>query len=44
MNDTVPRHVVVRDEPLPRLPGGTIAEPAFRAEHPDLPSTHEKMR
>lgn len=40
----VPRYVVVRDEPLPRLPSGKIAKPAIRTEYADLAVTHEKVR
>lgn len=40
----VPRYVVVRQEPLPRLPSGKIAKPALRAEYADLTRTHPKVR
>ncbi|WP_226365397.1 class I adenylate-forming enzyme family protein [Pseudonocardia sp. ICBG162] len=40
----VPRYVVVRDEPLPRLPSGKIAKPTVRTEYADIHSTHEKVR
>ncbi|MEQ3549890.1 AMP-binding protein [Pseudonocardia nematodicida] len=40
----VPRYVVVRDEPLPRLPSGKIAKPAVRSEYADIAATHSKVR
>ena len=40
----VPRYVVVRDEPLPRLPSGKIAKPAVRTEYADITATHQKVR
>ncbi|ALE84864.1 class I adenylate-forming enzyme family protein [Pseudonocardia sp. HH130629-09] len=40
----VPRYVVVREDPLPRLPSGKIAKPAIRTEYSDITSTHQKVR
>ncbi|MDN5913780.1 MAG: AMP-binding protein [Pseudonocardia sp.] len=40
----VPRYVIVRDEPLPRLPSGKIAKPAIRTEYADISATHQKVR
>ena len=40
----VPRYVVFRDEPLPRLPSGKLAKVAIRKEYADIPSTNKKVR
>lgn len=40
----VPRYVVIRDEPLPRLPNGKISKPEIRAQYADLTSRYEKVR
>jgi fatty-acyl-CoA synthase len=40
----VPRYVIFRDEPLPRLPSGKLAKVAIRKEYADIPSTHAKVR
>jgi fatty-acyl-CoA synthase len=40
----VPRYVVLRDEPLPRLPSGKLSKTEIRAEYADLPSRYAKVR
>jgi fatty-acyl-CoA synthase len=40
----VPRYVVLRDEPLPRLPSGKLAKTAIRAEYRDVAERFEKLR
>ncbi|MGQ0845743.1 MAG: class I adenylate-forming enzyme family protein [Sporichthyaceae bacterium] len=40
----VPRYVVVRTTPLPRLPSGKLAKPAIRAEYRDVATTHPRVR
>lgn len=40
----VPRYVVFRDEPLPRLPSGKLAKVEIRKEYADIPSSHAKVR
>lgn len=40
----VPRYVVIRDEPLPRLPSGKLAKTAIRAEYRDVADRFEKVR
>lgn len=40
----VPRYVVLRDEPLPRLPNGKLDKPAVRAEYSDIPERFAKVR
>jgi len=40
----VPRYVVLRDEPLPRLPNGKLSKTAIRDEYADLTSRFEKVR
>ncbi|KAA9153998.1 long-chain fatty acid--CoA ligase [Amycolatopsis acidicola] len=40
----VPRYVVFRDEPLPRLPSGKLAKVAIRREYTDIPAKHDKVR
>jgi fatty-acyl-CoA synthase len=40
----VPRYVVVRDEPLPRMASGKIAKRYLREEYADIPATHPKVR
>ncbi|HVW44876.1 MAG TPA: AMP-binding protein [Amycolatopsis sp.] len=40
----VPRYVVFRDEPLPRLPSGKLAKVAIRREYTDIPATYGKVR
>ena len=40
----VPRYVVLRDEPLPRLPNGKISKTEIRNEYTDLTERFEKVR
>ena len=40
----VPRYVVLRREPLPRLPGGKISKSAITAEYPDVPARYPRVR
>jgi fatty-acyl-CoA synthase len=40
----VPRYVVIRTDPLPRLPNGKVAKVAVREEYRDVASTHPKVR
>ncbi|NKY48445.1 class I adenylate-forming enzyme family protein [Nocardia cerradoensis] len=40
----VPRYVVIRDEPLPRLPSGKLSKTAIRAEYRDVADRFEKVR
>ncbi|HTK63212.1 MAG TPA: AMP-binding protein, partial [Pseudonocardia sp.] len=40
----VPRYVVVRDEPLPRLPNGKISKREIRSEYADLTGRYPKVR
>ncbi|WP_174187461.1 class I adenylate-forming enzyme family protein [Nocardia barduliensis] len=40
----VPRYVVIRDEPLPRLPSGKLSKTAIRAEYRDVTDRFEKLR
>jgi fatty-acyl-CoA synthase len=40
----VPRYVVLRDEPLPRLPSGKIAKQAIRDEYRDLAQRFARAR
>lgn len=40
----VPRYVILRDQPLPRLPNGKISKPEIRAEYTDLITRHPKVR
>jgi fatty-acyl-CoA synthase len=40
----VPRYVVLRDIPLPRLPSGKISKTALRAEYADLIHRYPKVR
>ncbi|MFC8529920.1 class I adenylate-forming enzyme family protein [Nocardia sp. NPDC057227] len=40
----VPRYVVLRDEPLPRLPSGKLSKTAIRAEYRDVAANYEKLR
>jgi fatty-acyl-CoA synthase len=40
----VPRYVLLRDQPLPRLASGKIAKRALRDSHADIPKTHPKVR
>ena len=40
----VPRYVVLRREPLPRLPSGKISKTAIRAEYPDVPARYPRVR
>ncbi|WP_067672484.1 class I adenylate-forming enzyme family protein [Nocardia miyunensis] len=40
----VPRYVVFRDEPLPRLPSGKLAKVAIRREYTDIPAKYERVR
>jgi fatty-acyl-CoA synthase len=39
----VPRYVVLREEPLPRLPSGKISKRAVRDEYPDVTARFEKI-
>ena len=40
----VPRYVVLRDAPLPRLPSGKLDKPTIRAEYRDLASRFSRAR
>ncbi|NKQ53208.1 long-chain fatty acid--CoA ligase [Amycolatopsis sp. K13G38] len=40
----VPRYIVFRDEPLPRLPSGKLAKVAIRKEYADIAREHPKVR
>lgn len=40
----VPRYVVIRDEPLPRLPSGKLSKTAIRDEYRDVATRFEKVR
>lgn len=40
----VPRYVVVRDEPLPRLPSGKLAKTVIREEYAEIAKNHPKVR
>ncbi|MBL7487628.1 AMP-binding protein [Frankia sp. AgB1.9] len=40
----VPRYVVVREAPLPRLPNGKLAKPAIRAEYADVERRYARVR
>ncbi|MEU2002355.1 class I adenylate-forming enzyme family protein [Rhodococcus sp. NPDC019627] len=40
----VPRYVVIRDEPLPRLPSGKLSKTAIRSEYRDLAERFDKVR
>lgn len=40
----IPRYVVLRDEPLPRLPSGKLAKVAIRDEYRDIPERFAKAR
>ncbi|WP_109529548.1 MULTISPECIES: class I adenylate-forming enzyme family protein [Nocardia] len=40
----VPRYVIIRDEPLPRLPSGKLSKTAIRAEYRDVADRFEKLR
>lgn len=40
----VPRYVVFRREPLPRLPSGKLAKVAIRAEYRNVVTSHPKVR
>jgi fatty-acyl-CoA synthase len=40
----VPRYVVLRDEPLPRLPNGKISKRDIRDEYADLTERYSKVR
>jgi fatty-acyl-CoA synthase len=40
----VPRYVVIRTDPLPRLPNGKVAKVAVREEYRNVASTHPKVR
>jgi fatty-acyl-CoA synthase len=40
----VPRYVVIRTDPLPRLPNGKVAKVAVREEYRDVANTHPKVR
>jgi fatty-acyl-CoA synthase len=41
---TVPRYVVFRDDPLPRLPSGKLAKVAIRSEYADIAQAYAKVR
>jgi fatty-acyl-CoA synthase len=43
-NYKVPRYVVVREEPLPRLPNGKISKREVRAEYADVTDRYSKVR
>ncbi|WP_068402977.1 class I adenylate-forming enzyme family protein [Kribbia dieselivorans] len=40
----IPRYVVLRDTPLPRLPNGKLSKTQIREEYQDLVVTHRKVR
>lgn len=40
----VPRYVVIRSEPLPRLPNGKLSKTAIRDEYRDVTTRFEKVR
>lgn len=40
----VPRYVVIRNEPLPRLPSGKLSKTAIRSEYSDVADRFEKLR
>ncbi|GAA4282640.1 long-chain fatty acid--CoA ligase [Brevibacterium daeguense] len=40
----LPRYVIIRDEPLPRLPSGKLAKLEIRDEYADVPGQFEKVR
>jgi fatty-acyl-CoA synthase len=40
----VPRYVVLRDEPLPRLPGGKLSRRGVRGEYADLTERYRRVR
>ncbi|SEC11726.1 fatty-acyl-CoA synthase [Rhodococcus pyridinivorans] len=40
----VPRYVVIRDEPLPRLPSGKLSKTAIRSEYKDVADRFDKVR
>jgi fatty-acyl-CoA synthase len=40
----IPRYVIVRHEPLPRMASGKIAKRQLRDEYPDIPERYEKVR
>ncbi|MET8430454.1 class I adenylate-forming enzyme family protein [Nocardia sp. NPDC004860] len=40
----VPRYVVLRDDPLPRLPSGKLAKTQIRAQYKDVADNYEKLR
>ncbi|MFF0816289.1 class I adenylate-forming enzyme family protein [Rhodococcus sp. NPDC003318] len=40
----VPRYVVIRDEPLPRLPSGKLSKTAIRSEYRDVAERFTKVR
>ncbi|MCZ4548520.1 fatty-acid--CoA ligase [Williamsia sp. 1138] len=40
----VPRYVVIRDNPLPRLPSGKLAKLAIRKEYSDVNTRFDKIR
>ncbi|MFC9361329.1 class I adenylate-forming enzyme family protein, partial [Rhodococcus sp. NPDC057014] len=40
----VPRYVVIRNEPLPRLPSGKLSKTAIRSEYRDVSERFSKVR
>jgi fatty-acyl-CoA synthase len=40
----VPRYIVLRSEPLPRLPNGKLDKPAIRDEYCDIPDRFNRVR
>jgi 4-hydroxyacetophenone monooxygenase len=40
----VPRYIVLRSEPLPRLPNGKLDKPAIRDEYRDIPDRFNRVR
>ena len=40
----VPRYVVLRSEPLPRLPSGKVAKQAVRSEYRDIADRFSRAR
>lgn len=40
----VPRYVVIRQDPLPRLPSGKLAKTVIRDEYKDVDTRFDKVR
>jgi fatty-acyl-CoA synthase len=43
-DDKVPRYVVIRREPLPRLPSGKIAKSIIRQDYADVAERYTRVR